>query len=242
MRQTALIVLMAQIGSFVPARKAKIGLVDRIFTRIGAADDLVGGLSTFMVEMSEVAHILDRATKQSLVILDEVGRGTSTFDGISIAQAVIEYLFTKVKARTMFATHFHELAALADKYKGIKNLATAVKEQGEEIIFLHKVIPGSVDHSYGLQVARLAGLPKKVLSRAEEILALLEENKMAHKETAATQNQAVQLQLFTPDTEVMEALTELENTDILTTTPLEAMQLLYKLQQAWKKENRNGED
>ncbi|NLM51918.1 MAG: DNA mismatch repair protein MutS [Firmicutes bacterium] len=242
MRQTALIVLMAQMGSFVPARKAKIGIVDRIFTRIGAADDLVGGLSTFMVEMSEVAHILERATKKSLVILDEVGRGTSTFDGISIAQAVIEYLYTKIKARTMFATHFHELAALADKYKGIKNLATAVKEQGDEIIFLHKVIPGSVDHSYGLQVARLAGLPRRVLSRAEEILALLEENKKAQKEIAATQKEAVQLQLFTPGTDFMEALAELENTDILTTTPLEAMQLLYKLQQAWQKENQHGEN
>ena len=233
LRQTALIVLMAQIGSFVPARSAAIGIVDRIFTRIGAADDLVGGQSTFMVEMSEVANILNRATKRSLVILDEVGRGTSTFDGISIARAVVEYIYIKVKARTMFATHYHELAEMAREFPGIKNLATAVKERGDEIIFLHKVVDGSVDHSYGLQVARLAGLPQAVLKRAQEILLSLERDDRTERETAAVAE--TQLQLFAPDPELEKALAEVEQNDFLTITPLEAMQLLYRLQQALKK-------
>ena len=233
LRQTALIVLMAQIGSFVPARSAAIGIVDRIFTRIGAADDLVGGKSTFMVEMSEVANILNRATKRSLVILDEVGRGTSTFDGISIARAVVEYIYIKVKARTMFATHYHELAEMAREFPGIKNLATAVKERGDEIIFLHKVVDGSVDHSYGLQVARLAGLPQAVLKRAQEILLSLERDDRTERETAAVAE--TQLQLFAPDPELEKALAEVEQNDFLTITPLEAMQLLYRLQQALKK-------
>lgn len=238
MRQTALIVLMAQVGSFVPARKARIGLVDRIFTRIGAADDLVGGQSTFMVEMSEVAHILSRATEKSLVILDEVGRGTSTFDGISIARAVVEYLCQKVGARTMFATHYHELTDLAEQFPVVKNMATAVKERGEEIVFLHKVVPGSVDHSYGIQVARLAGLPQKVIERAREILISLETPERAVRETAAAE--AEQLRLFAPDPALARAMDEIEETDLMTTTPLEAMQLLYKLQQALKKGNGHG--
>ncbi len=188
-----------------------------------------------MVEMSEVANILNRATKKSLVILDEVGRGTSTFDGISIARAVVEYLYRKVKARTMFATHYHELAGLAREFPGIKNLATAVKERGDEIIFLHKVVEGSVDHSYGLQVARLAGLPQSVLKRAGEILLSLEGSRQAERETAAAVAET-QLQLFAPDPELAGVLSEVEQTDFLTVTPLEAMQLLYRLQQALKKE------
>lgn len=237
MRQTALIVLLAQMGSFVPARKALIGLVDRIFTRIGAADDLVGGQSTFMVEMSEVANILDRGTSRSLVLLDEVGRGTSTFDGISIARAVLEHLYRKTGARTLFATHYHELTDMAKDFPGLVNLATAVKEKGEDILFLHKVIPGSVDHSYGIQVARLAGLPKKVIERARKILLTLEfpAKEMGERDLAKGE----QLRLFA-DTGLAKAVAAAKNADLMTTTPLEAMQLLYGLQQALKKENHHG--
>ncbi|MBT9172599.1 MAG: DNA mismatch repair protein MutS [Syntrophomonadaceae bacterium] len=237
MRAAALVVILAQLGSFVPARKARIGLVDRIFTRIGAADDLVGGQSTFMVEMSEVAGILNRATSRSLVLLDEVGRGTGTVDGISIARAVVEYLYYKVKARTLFATHYHELTALAAEFPAIRNLATAVKEKGEEIVFLHKVVPGSVDKSYGLQVARLAGLPPQVLERARDILAQLETD--GGRRTADSAEEG-QLRLFVPDRELSAALDELELADLMTTTPLEAMQLMYRLQQAMKRGKPHG--
>lgn len=233
MRQVALIVLMAQIGSFVPAGEARIGVVDRIFTRIGAADDLVGGQSTFMIEMSEVAGILYGATEKSLVLLDEVGRGTSTFDGISIARSVVEHLYDKVGALTMFATHYHELTDMASRYPAVMNLATAVKERGEDIVFLHKVIPGSVDHSYGIQVARLAGLPRRVIERSRDILATLEASGSSVRETAATITDE-QMQLFVPSTELLQILDQLEAVDMMTTTPLEAMQLLYKLQQALK--------
>ncbi len=241
MRQTALIVLMAQIGSFVPARQAKIGIVDRIFTRIGAADDLVGGQSTFMVEMSEVANILNSATENSLVILEEVGRGTSTFDGISIARAVVEYLSTELKALTLFATHYHELTDLTAVYPNIKNLATVVKERGDDIVFLHKVVPGSVDHSYGLQVARLAGLPEKLLHRARQVLQTLEDPQAARRETAAAVAEtATQLSLFEPDPVLEQALNKLLEADLMTTSPIEALQLLHNLQQALKKGKSNG--
>ncbi|EEG78543.1 DNA mismatch repair protein MutS [Dethiobacter alkaliphilus] len=239
MRQTALIVLLAQVGSFVPAASANIGLVDRIFTRIGAADDLVGGQSTFMVEMSEVANILSRATDKSLVLLDEVGRGTSTFDGISIARAVVEHLYGKVGARTLFATHYHELTDLASDLPAVQNMATAVKEKGEDIVFLHKVIAGSVDHSYGIQVARLAGLPQRVISRSREILNSLESPTQAVRETAAA-SEAEQMRLFMPDPELTGLMDEVQEADLMTTTPLEAMQMLYKLQQALKKGNEDG--
>ncbi len=239
LRQTALIVLMAQIGSFVPARQAEIGIVDRIFTRIGAADDLVGGQSTFMVEMSEMANILNQATEKSLIILDEVGRGTSTYDGMSIARAIIEYLCKKIKARTLFATHYHELADLADEFPLVKNYTTAIKERGEEIIFLHKVIPGSIDHSYGLQVARLAGIPQNVIARAREVLLELEKGNFSRRETAAA-SEETQMRLFQADPALSAALAEIGTADFLTITPLESMQLLYKLQQALKKGNENG--
>jgi DNA mismatch repair protein MutS len=173
-RQVALIVLMAQIGSFVPAASAEIGLVDRIFTRVGANDDLARGQSTFMVEMNETSNIVNNATDRSLVILDEIGRGTSTFDGLSIAWSVAEFLHDKIKARTLFATHYHELTKLAVERKGVCNLNVAVREWNEQIIFLRKIIPGGADKSYGIQVARLAGLPKEILERAKEILAHLE--------------------------------------------------------------------
>jgi DNA mismatch repair protein MutS len=173
-RQVALIVLMAQIGSFVPAASAEIGIVDRIFTRVGANDDLARGQSTFMVEMNETSNIVNNATARSLVILDEIGRGTSTFDGLSIAWSVAEFLHDKIKARTLFATHYHELTKLAQERKGVCNLNVAVREWNEQIIFLRKIVPGGADKSYGIQVARLAGLPKEILDRAKEILSHLE--------------------------------------------------------------------
>ncbi len=173
-RQVALIVLMAQIGSFVPATRAEIGLVDRIFTRVGASDDLSRGQSTFMVEMNETANIVNNATERSLIILDEIGRGTSTFDGLSIAWSVAEFLHDKIKARTLFATHYHELTKLAVERNGVVNFNVAVREWNEQIIFLRKIIPGGADKSYGIQVARLAGLPREILDRAKDILAHLE--------------------------------------------------------------------
>ena len=184
MRQVALITLMAQIGCFVPAKRAKITIVDKIFTRVGASDDLTAGQSTFMVEMSEVADILKNATKQSLVILDEVGRGTSTFDGISIATAVAEYIANQrvLGCKTLFATHYHELIKLEDQLDGVKNYSVAVKKIGEDIRFLRKIVPGGVDDSYGIEVAKLAGLPNKVLTRAKEILAEMEKEKAAEKQ------------------------------------------------------------
>ena len=181
-RQVALIVLMAQIGSFVPAESAEVGLVDRIFTRVGASDDLARGQSTFMVEMNETANIINNATDHSLVILDEIGRGTSTFDGLSIAWSVAEFLYDKIEARTLFATHYHELIKLAADRKGVCNLNVAVREWNEQIIFLRKIIPGGADKSYGIQVARLAGLPKEILDRAKEILAHLESSSRATTE------------------------------------------------------------
>jgi DNA mismatch repair protein MutS len=180
-RQVALIVLMAQIGSFVPAESAEIGIVDRIFTRVGASDDLARGQSTFMVEMNETANIVNNATERSLVILDEIGRGTSTFDGLSIAWSVAEFLHDKIQARALFATHYHELTKLAQDRKGVCNLNVVVREWNDQIIFLRKIVPGGADKSYGIQVARLAGLPKEILDRAKDILAHLENTSRAAK-------------------------------------------------------------
>jgi DNA mismatch repair protein MutS len=177
-RQVALLVLMAQVGSFIPAAKATVGLVDRIFTRVGANDDLSRGQSTFMVEMNETANILNHATTKSLVVLDEIGRGTSTFDGLSIAWAVAEFLH-KVGAKTLFATHYHELVELAVTLPRVKNYNVAVREWHDQVIFLHKILPGGTDKSYGIQVARLAGLPKEVIERAKEVLANLEEAELS---------------------------------------------------------------
>ena len=175
MRQTAIIVLMAQIGCFVPARYAKVGVVDKIFTRVGASDDLTAGQSTFMVEMNEVAEILRNATSKSLVILDEIGRGTSTFDGISIARAVAEYISGKqIGCKTLFATHYHELIAMEKENEGVRNYSVAVSKRGDELKFLHKIVEGGTDDSYGIEVAKLAGLPQKVINRAKEELKELE--------------------------------------------------------------------
>jgi DNA mismatch repair protein MutS len=200
-RQVALIVLMAQTGSFVPAASAQIGLVDRIFTRVGANDDLSRGQSTFMVEMNETANIVNNASARSLVILDEIGRGTSTFDGLSIAWSVAEFLHDNIKARTLFATHYHELTKLAEQRSGVCNYNVAVREWNEQIIFLRKIIPGGADKSYGIQVARLAGVPKAILDRAKSILADLENPNATHadrpktKRTKAPASSAVRPQL-----------------------------------------------
>ncbi len=238
MRQIALIVLMAQMGSFVPAGSARIGLVDRIFTRVGAMDNLVRGQSTFMVEMKETAHILEKATQRSLILLDEIGRGTSTFDGISIAWAVAEHIDRHIKARTLFATHYHELAELDSLFQGIKNCHVAVKEWGENIIFLRKVMEGPASHSYGIQVARLAGIPSKVVKKAQEILRSLEagqwddDGKPRLAQGAETvkgppQPEDLQPSLFTSTLSCEE---EIEKLDIAQMTPLEALNKLQVLQ------------
>ncbi len=242
MRQTALIVLMAQLGSFVPADTAVIGIADRIFTRVGASDDLAAGQSTFMVEMSEVAGILENATTKSLLILDEIGRGTSTFDGLSIAWSVIEYIsdIDKVGSRTLFATHYHELTELEGKLSGIKNYCIAVKERGDDIIFLRKIIRGGADGSYGIQVAKLAGLPLFVTERAKELLKELEaadiSKQRARRKKAALEGQ---VEFFIPDgnedRSEREVLEELKSIDISAITPLDAMNVLYKLQQKARK-------
>lgn len=239
LRQVALIVLMAQIGSFVPAAEAKIGVVDRIFTRVGAADDLATGQSTFMVEMNEVANILNHATSRSLIILDEVGRGTSTFDGLSIAWAITEYLLGagKIKAKTLFATHYHELTELADSYPGLVNLSVAVKQEGGEIVFLRKVVPGATDKSYGIEVARLAGLPPWIITRAKQILAKLEASQ--NKDLRLSQIVSGgydQLSLFVPTTTAPDPIREeLAELDLDSLSPREALNILYD----WK--NRGGE-
>jgi DNA mismatch repair protein MutS len=193
-RQVALIVLMAQIGSFVPAESAEIGLVDRIFTRVGANDDLARGQSTFMVEMNETSNIVNNATEHSLVILDEIGRGTSTFDGLSIAWSVAEFLHDKIKPRTLFATHYHELIKLAEDRSGVCNFNVAVREWNDQIIFLRKIVPGGADKSYGIQVARLAGLPKEILDRAKDILSQLEAPNGTLEQPAKTKKQKAKRQ------------------------------------------------
>ena len=241
MRQTALIVLMAQIGSFVPATTAKIGLVDRIFTRVGASDDLASGQSTFMVEMSEVANILKNATKNSLLILDEIGRGTSTFDGLSIAWAVIEYIVNKEKlgCRTLFATHYHELTELEGKLPGIKNYCITVKEKGDDVIFLRKIIRGGADGSYGIQVARLAGVPLDVIDRAKEILVELDAadvNKNGKPQKTKKQFDG-QMDLFAAAAKASQnndVLEEIKKIDLSRLTPIDAMNILYDLQRKMK--------
>jgi DNA mismatch repair protein MutS len=224
-RQVALIVIMAQIGSFVPARFAKIGIVDKVFSRIGASDDLARGQSTFMVEMSETASILHTATRKSLVILDEIGRGTSTYDGIAIASAVAEHLL-KLGAKTLFATHFWELTKLENEYKEAKNYRVAVGENEDGIIFLHKILEGGADKSYGIHVAKLAGLPHDVIKRAQKLLAELEDKKWQKKKTPPKEEQFL---LFS-EAPVDELQNKIKALDLNKTTPLEAFQFLLKLQ------------
>lgn len=229
MRQVALIVLMAQMGSFVPARAARIGLVDRVFTRIGASDDLSSGQSTFMVEMAEVASILKYATSRSLLILDEIGRGTSTYDGMSIARAVLEYAASpkKLGAKTLFATHYHELSSLESKLPNVKNYNIAVKKRGDQMIFLRKIVPGATDDSYGIEVAKLAGLPNSVIRRAREILEELERDGAAPLSSPEPQPQEQVSMLDLAGQKIVSALSAIQ---VETLTPIEAMNELYKLQ------------
>ncbi len=236
MRQVALIVLMAQMGSLVPARSARIGVVDRIFTRVGASDNLARGQSTFMVEMTETAHILHHATPRSLIVLDEIGRGTSTFDGISIAWAVAEYLHDQaaVAAKTLFATHYHELTDLALTRERVKNYNVAVKEWNDQIIFLRRIIKGGASHSYGIQVARLAGLPETVIERAREVLRNLESGEFERqgeprlaRSRRTTRQPLPQLSLFAVENDVLRD--RLRCIDANRVTPLEALNLLNEL-------------
>ena len=227
MRQNALIALMAQIGSFVPAKSCKMGVVDAIFTRVGASDDLAAGQSTFMVEMTEVAEILQNATPKSLVILDEIGRGTSTFDGMSIARAVVEHITRKIGCKTLFATHYHELTDLEQCETGVKNYNIAVKKRGEDITFLRRIIAGPADDSYGIEVAKLAGLPGAVTRRAHQVLRALEASAPGANQVTQLDFEAVE-QLNTPQapSEVMDKLRDL---DVNTLTPIEALNFLYEL-------------
>lgn len=242
MRQVAVIQLMAQIGSFVPAAAAELSIVDRIFTRVGASDDLARGQSTFMVEMSEVSNILRHATSKSLLILDEIGRGTSTFDGLSIAWAVVEYISDKkiIGAKTLFATHYHELTQLEGQLAGVKNYCVAIKENGEDVIFLRKIYRGSGDQSYGIEVAKLAGLPEWVVTRSREILGDLLDKDIAKRASQIKAKSHVkkeetveltQLSLFGENDKNQEVLEELRNLKVMEMTPMEAMNVLYKLQQ-----------
>jgi len=244
-------VLLAQIGSFVPARRARIGIVDRIFTRVGASDNLAAGESTFLVEMNETANILNNATPRSLILLDEVGRGTSTFDGLSIAWALVEYLHEtpSVAARTLFATHYHELNELAERFPRVKNYRVQVEEHDGKVIFLHKLVPGGADHSYGIEVARMAGLPEPVIVRAREILRHLEAQHLvveapagdgepvrpvrsARRARIPTETSAFQLSLFAqpePDPVAEELKERLRRIDPNRITPIEALLLLDEL-------------
>ena len=251
MRQVALIVLMAQLGSYVPASKANIGLVDRIFTRVGASDDLASGQSTFMVEMTEVANILRNATSKSLLVLDEIGRGTSTFDGLSIAWAVVEYISDAklLGAKTLFATHYHELTELEGKINNVNNYCIAVKEKGDDIVFLRKIVKGGADKSYGIQVAKLAGVPDIVINRAKEIVEELADEDItsrvseiasreaeAKKKTKSKKYDEVDIAQFSlfdtvKDDDVLE---ELKSIDVGNLTPIDALNTIYRLQNKLK--------
>jgi len=250
MRQVALIVLMAQIGSFVPATEADIGICDRIFTRVGASDDLASGQSTFMVEMTEVANILRNATKNSLIVLDEIGRGTSTFDGLSIAWAVVEHISNSklLGAKTLFATHYHELTELEGTIKGVNNYCIAVKEKGDQIVFLRKIVKGGADKSYGIQVAKLAGVPEPVIVRAKELVEELSDaditakakeiaqsNPTVQKKSISKLNEVDLKQMSLFDTvkedDIINELTSLELSGL---TPIDALNTLYRLQNKLK--------
>jgi DNA mismatch repair protein MutS len=239
-RQVALITLMAQIGSFVPARSAKIGVADRIYARVGASDELSRGQSTFMVEMTETARILNTASERSLVILDEIGRGTSTYDGLSLAWAIVEYVHDMIGCRTLFATHYHELTDLRHSLDGVRNLNVAVKEWQDDVVFLHKIVEGAADKSYGIHVARLAGVPADVNERAKQILAKLEEEHAGSdgrpkiERPKKGRSGDVQLTLFGFADHPM--LDEIREADLNDLTPIDAMMKL----KAWQDELRNG--
>ncbi|MDO8689879.1 MAG: DNA mismatch repair protein MutS, partial [Dehalococcoidia bacterium] len=231
LRQVALIILLAQIGSFVPAQSVRMGLVDRIFSRVGAQDDLAFGQSTFMVEMTETANILNHASRRSLIILDEIGRGTSTYDGLAIARSVIEYLHNhpRLGSKTLFATHYHELVGLAEVLPRVRNFNVAVTEEGGRAVFLHKIVPGGADKSYGIHVAQLAGLPRPVTQRAQEILADLEKGQPAAGDGRRSRSDTppiMQLPLFPQKAPLLD---ELATLDVDSLTPLEAINKLYEL-------------
>jgi DNA mismatch repair protein MutS len=230
LRQVALIVLMAQIGSFVPASEARIGLVDRIFTRVGASDNLAGGLSTFMVEMVETANILNSATSRSLILLDEIGRGTSTYDGLSIAWAVAEHIHdrTRIGARTLFATHYHEMAQLERQRDGIKNYRVSVHERDGEIVFLRKIVAGGADRSYGIHVAKLAGIPGSVIERARAVLAQLEQPESALGRPVLEQSKESAPSPALPQPHPL--IEEVKQIDLFSLTPLDALNRLAELQ------------
>ena len=233
MRQTALIVLMAQIGCFVPAESATVGIVDRIFTRVGASDDLSSGQSTFMVEMSEVASILKNATRDSLIVFDEIGRGTSTFDGMSIARAVLEHVANpkKLGAKTLFATHYHELTVIENEVECIKNYNIAVKKRGDDITFLRRIVRGPADDSYGIEVAKLAGVPDSVVARAKEILKQIESGGMELPRPVSSPDrfESDDGQLSLMPAADNELIRRLKDMDVNTLTPIEALQTLYDI-------------
>jgi DNA mismatch repair protein MutS len=224
LRQAALLTILAQMGSFVPAESALLPIVDRVFTRIGAADNLARGRSTFMVEMTETAVILNTATARSLVVLDEIGRGTSTYDGLALAWAVVEHIHRNIRAKTLFATHYHELTELAETLPGVRNLHVSVKESGDQILFLRRVEPGAADKSYGIEVARLAALPMSVIERARQIL--------AHHEDFVPKNAPVQIRLFEPiNHDIADRIRQVKIDEL---RPIEALQLLSDLQRDLK--------
>jgi len=233
MRQVAVITLMAHIGSFVPAKQAQIPIIDRIFTRIGATDDLAFGQSTFMVEMTEVANILRNATPNSLILLDEIGRGTSTFDGLSIAWAVMEYISQNLVSKTLFSTHYHELTELEGNLKGVKNYNISVKEFNGEIVFLRKIVRGGASKSFGIEVAGLAGLPNCIITRAKEILKSLEEADINNKVAVEAEKQGESATLKRSEKEVIGIL---KDTKIETLTPFEAISLVNDLKEKLKED------
>jgi DNA mismatch repair protein MutS len=236
-RQTALLTLMAQMGSFIPAKRATIGVADRIFARVGASDELARGQSTFMVEMTETARILHTATSRSLVILDEIGRGTSTYDGLSLAWSIVEHIHEKIGCRTLFATHYHELTDLEEQLEGVRNFNVAVKEWQDEVVFLHQIVPGAADKSYGIHVAQLAGVPHSVNARAREVLAWLEAQHQTNVDAAELPSTNCrisrptnhwQLTLFGGEDHPL--LDEIRAANLNELTPLEALRLLHSWQ------------
>ena len=240
LRQTALIVIMAQIGSFVPAGYAKIGITDKIFTRVGASDNLSRGESTFMVEMTETASILNNLSDQSLVIMDEIGRGTSTYDGISIAWSIVEYLHNhqKAKPKTLFATHYHELNQLAGDLTRVQNFHIAVKELKDQVIFLRKLVSGGTEHSFGIHVAQMAGMPNQVILRSNEILKLLEKEKGGVAEAEILSNLPThnfQLNLFEADPRIEQLMSQLRDVDVNNISPVDALVKLNELKKLLKK-------
>ena len=230
-RQVALITLLAQVGSYVPAASATIGMVDRLFTRIGASDEIHTGQSTFMVEMTETANILNNATDRSLVVLDEIGRGTSTLDGLSLAWAIAEHIASSLRCRTLFATHYHELTDLAQRFRGVRNLNVAVREWEDQVVFLHRIVEGGTDRSYGIHVARLAGVPRCVLDRARQLLSELAVHHVGPSRSARHRRSEdeSQMQLFAdPMKEIAQSL---KTADLGQTTPQQALDLLRAWQQ-----------